>query len=271
MKKLLCFDLDDTVLNTDKSVNIDSKSAIGRALEEGHFVSIVTGRSIKGSSFIAEEIGMMGKKNCYLVTFQGNLIYDLYEKKIIFKDGIPRDLAIALLNDISHHGFHAQTFNENELMVREKSPEFETYRSIVDEKYSLYPTWEDMTEEIYPKVMAVDYADYDRLLDYQKHFYTLPYASEFDSFFSARCYLEFCKKDSNKGSGIMHLAEHLGLSAADVVAVGDERNDISMLESAGVGVAMQNSHPDVLPHADYVTKRDNNHGGVAEAIEKFIL
>ena len=58
---------------------------------------------------------------------------------------------------------------------------------------------------------------------------------------------------------------------ADVICVGDERNDISMIEVAGIGVAMANAREELKAVADYVTVNDNNHGGIAEVIDKFIL
>ena len=57
----------------------------------------------------------------------------------------------------------------------------------------------------------------------------------------------------------------------DTVACGDERNDISMVQAAGVGVAVANARDELKAVADYITVLDNNNGAVAEAINKFIL
>ena len=67
------------------------------------------------------------------------------------------------------------------------------------------------------------------------------------------------------------LLEEMGLTRDNLMACGDGLNDRSMIRYAGVGVAMQNAEPPVKEAADYVTEADNNHDGVAEAIEKFIL
>lgn len=74
----------------------------------------------------------------------------------------------------------------------------------------------------------------------------------------------------NKGSGLLALAEKLGLHRDQVMAMGDSGNDLSMIQSAGLGVAMGNATPEVLAAADAVTA-DNNHDGVALAIEKYAL
>jgi len=72
------------------------------------------------------------------------------------------------------------------------------------------------------------------------------------------------------GSGLLALAEKLGLRRYQVMAVGDSGNDLSMIEDAGLGVAMGNATPEILAAADAVTA-DNNHDGVALAIEKYAL
>ena len=73
-----------------------------------------------------------------------------------------------------------------------------------------------------------------------------------------------------KGSGLLALAAHLGLTRAQTMAVGDSGNDRAMIEAAGLGVAMGNATDDIRKIAD-VTTDDNNHDGVATAIEKYVL
>ena len=68
---------------------------------------------------------------------------------------------------------------------------------------------------------------------------------------------------------MMHLAELLKVRTEDIIAVGDERNDIPMIQMAGIGCAMANAHPDAKAVADYITINNNNHSGVAEIIEKY--
>lgn len=78
-------------------------------------------------------------------------------------------------------------------------------------------------------------------------------------------------KGVHKASGLAHLCEHLGLTSDSVMALGDEANDISMLEWAGLGVAMANATDQVKHIADKVTTRSNEDSGVAEAIEQYVL
>ena len=74
-----------------------------------------------------------------------------------------------------------------------------------------------------------------------------------------------------KDASLAALLSSMGLTRENLMACGDGLNDCSMIQFAGVGVAMANAAPEVKEVADYVTQADNNHDGVAEAVEKFIL
>ena len=87
---------------------------------------------------------------------------------------------------------------------------------------------------------------------------------------SSPYFLEFMNKRSNKGTGEAALAEHLGLTAHQVIAVGDAGNDRHMIEYAGLGVAMGNACDEIKTLAQYTTAR-NDEDGVARVIEQFIL
>ncbi len=83
-------------------------------------------------------------------------------------------------------------------------------------------------------------------------------------------YLEFMNKQASKGNALQLLSEELGIKKDEVMALGNAQNDDSMIEFAGLGVAMGNSIPGTLKIAD-VTTADNNHDGVGKAIEKYVL
>ena len=78
-------------------------------------------------------------------------------------------------------------------------------------------------------------------------------------------------KGSSKAVGIKELVKELGRSIDDTIAFGDGPNDVEMLQAACVGAVMKNAYEGMDRYATYVTERDNNHDGVAEIIEKFIL
>ena len=81
--------------------------------------------------------------------------------------------------------------------------------------------------------------------------------------------LEFNARTAHKGEALRRFAEALGLTLANCMAFGDGGNDLTMVEAAGVGVAMANACPEVLAAADYTTL-SNDEDGVAAALRKFL-
>ena len=92
-----------------------------------------------------------------------------------------------------------------------------------------------------------------------------------DVSFSGSRYMEFNPRGVTKGAGLMALAARLDVAPDEVMAIGDNANDRSMIEAAGLGVGVANVADDVRACCDYVCEADNNAGGVGEAIEKFVL
>ena len=89
--------------------------------------------------------------------------------------------------------------------------------------------------------------------------------------YSSNRYMEFNALGIDKGNGLRTVAEILGIDIKDTIAVGDNYNDIPMLKTAGLSVAVNNAVEDAKKSAHYVTEADNNKGALAEIIEKFII
>ena len=83
--------------------------------------------------------------------------------------------------------------------------------------------------------------------------------------------LELVPPGVNKGNAVRFLCGYLGIPIGHSLAAGDAENDLTMIQAAGIGAAMCNGEAFLKEAADYVTLADNNHDGVAEILEKFIL
>src|SRR5438552_3098682 len=88
--------------------------------------------------------------------------------------------------------------------------------------------------------------------------------------FSEDTFLEILPQGSSKGAALEFVAQHLGIPLSEIIAVGDNLNDLEMIRTAGLGVAMGNAPPELRAQAGYVTST-NDEGGLAEVIERFIL
>ena len=141
-----------------------------------------------------------------------------------------------------------------------------TVRQMSEER----PNVLDLLEEEPQKVLMIDLKNTGRLARFREK--NLEWEKgKCTSFFSCREYLEYCPLDTSKGTGVSCLTKMLNLPLDCTVAVGDEENDIAMLNAAHIGVAVKNATPEVKAAADYVTEHDNNHNAIAEVIERFIL
>ncbi|WP_275532476.1 HAD-IIB family hydrolase [Pseudoflavonifractor sp. An187] len=97
------------------------------------------------------------------------------------------------------------------------------------------------------------------------------YPQQLDAFFSCQAHLEIIPRGLSKGNALVQLAQRLGIPIENTVAAGDAANDLSLLRAAGIGVAMCNGTDEAKAAADAVTCRDNNHDGMAEIIEKYLV
>ena len=268
-KKILFIDLDGTTLRDDKSLPPENKTAIFEALDAGHIVAANTGRGIHSTMLLMNEFGI-AHENFYLLCFQGNLIYHPATEKILYSAGISREDGIERLKDLEAHGIHAHTYGSEGILSVHDNESLREYMRITNEKTVFIESWDALKEPVIPKIIAIDYKDHDKLEEYRRYFMSLN-DDRFECFFSAPVYLEFTKKGTDKGLGVREFVKLFGMDISDTVGVGDEENDIPLIKTVGVGVAVKNAVPATLECADYVTEHDNNNGAVAEVIKKFVL
>lgn len=268
-KKLLCTDVDGTLLSEDGNVTEENRRALSQALEAGHKVAIVTGRSITGARPVIEKSGL-DQNGVYLLAYQGSQIYDYGKKKLIWQDGMPGETAGELLLALQEEGIYGHTFSDQGILTLRTGKELELYCRQTPESYQVITDVSELKGMVVPKVMAIDFETDENLRQFQKKFKAKE-KGRLNSFFSDTCYLEYCKKGCHKGNGLKRLVSILQWDLSNVIAVGDERNDIPMIENAGIGVAMCNGRTEVKAIADYITESDCDHSGVAEVIDRFVL
>jgi len=269
-KKAIFLDIDGTILSSDHNVPRVNKTMIHRAIDEGHTVVINTGRPVVGALNIIDKLEFY-KKGCYLLSFNGSILYDCHEKKIIRMNCLDSRQVVSVLKAALNEGIHCHTYDEEKiLMPLGNDPELYFYRKVTKLPYLENVPFEDFEKYNLQKVMLIDIDDHDKLERFKEK-YKDEFSDYFQFFFSDPKYLEYVKKGVNKGSAIHEFCKEFGIDDDNTVAVGDEENDIDMIKEAHIGVAMKNAKDSVKAIADVVTEKDNNQGGVAEIIEKYIL
>lgn len=269
-RKILFLDLDGTLLNDRREISPGNRAALEKALALGHRVVINTGRPLKSAIIQNRRLGLT-REGCYLISFNGGLIYDSFREEIIYRQCLPMDTARKVIRLCNRRNLHVQTYDRERVLVepRWEDDALNRYCDKILMDYRVVPDFSTGLTEDPAKVLAISYTDRASLEALQAEILeTLP---EVDCYFSCREYLEVVPKGVHKGTAVERLCRELGVDIADSIAAGDAENDLQMLRSAGLGCAMANGEPVVKQAAGYVTTRTNNEDGVAEIVERFLL
>lgn len=268
MIKLVAIDLDGTLLTGDKGISERNKIALAKAKAAGVKIVICTGRPLKAISTFLQELNLE-EAGDYSITFNGGLVQkndtgEIMEKKVMTTQDVHDLYELGQMLDLP-----IDTISDGDVYQLPSAPKRESLYSVLNNLLKFYPaTIDEITDErLYNKVVVAYDANY---LDQQIAKIPQSFYERYEIIKTRDTLLEFMPKGVTKAYGISLLAKDLGIEQAEVMAIGDEENDLPMIEYAGVGVAMGNAVPMVKEAADVVVK-SNEEDGVAEAVERFIL
>lgn len=267
--KLLFTDLDATFLDDNKNVPEANRLAVQEMLALGHKVIIATGRSLPSALLQAKRLEL-DKPGCYCIAYNGGQVYEFETQKLIYDKTVPVWCAKEAYRICREHQVHIQTYNSEYVLTPVENDAVKKYCQQVKVPYKVVPELFENLDFEPSKVLMSDF-DKTGILKTVQREVNAACKGEVDTFFSCEEYLEMVRHGVSKGAAVRFLCEYLEVDLKDTVACGDAENDIPMIESAGVGVCMCNGDGKVKEKADYITTRNNNEGGVAEAIHKFIL
>lgn len=267
--KLIAIDIDGTLLNSERKLTPGVISTIKQASAVGKKVVICTGRPLAGAREYLEPLGLDEQDDQYIISFGGALVetttgHGLIEETLSYDDYIRIE---ALARKTNLH-FHASS-DDCVYTANRNIGKYTVHESVLCSIGIKYRTQEEMADKKIYKCMYVDDPDVlsVAMAKYQADFAQL--AKEYMVVKSTPFYLEVNRKGVNKGTALKALTEKLGLTQDNVMAIGDEANDLSMIEYAETGVAMGNGTDLVKKTADVVTA-DNDHDGVAQAIKNIL-
>lgn len=269
MSKILFTDLDDTLLTTEKTVCEENQIAIHRLLEGGHKIVLTSGRSLPSVQKQANRLHLTFD-GCYLICYNGGEIYDVYRKETLYKKRLPMNIVKDVFQMAEERNLHIQTYDNEYVYCHDDGYAIRRYCQEMDCSFQVVENVFAVLSEEPSKILCAEWEDPSRLEEL-RHAVEKRHGDLVDVFYSSPYFLEVVPKGTNKGSAVKKLSSILGVPLEDTVATGDAMNDIEMIQTAHVGVAMANATDDVKAVANYITTVDHNHGGVAEAIEKFIL
>ncbi|AIQ11791.1 Cof-type HAD-IIB family hydrolase [Paenibacillus durus] len=263
MYKLIAIDIDDTLINDDKEVTPATQAALEAAIAAGVVVTLATGRAYASAQAIARQTGL----NVPIITYQGSLVKNLMDEKVLYERFVPQDAVRKVFEYCIEHNLHLQTYVDDKLYSRDENQKLIDYAAANRTQYYVDPDTEKLAGIKTPKLLIIDDPAFlDELAPKLRELL----GSEVHITKSKPHYLEITHKEGTKGLALEFLADYFGCKVSETIAVGDSWNDHEMLETAGLGVAMGNAIPALKEIANYVTA-SNNEDGVKQVIDKFIL
>ncbi|CQR24904.1 haloacid dehalogenase [Streptococcus varani] len=265
--KLVAVDLDGTLLTDKREITTEVFDAVQDAKKAGIKIVIATGRPITGVQQILKDLKLTDPGD-YVITFNGGLVQDAATKEDVVKETLTYDdyLDIELLSRKLGLPMHAST-KKGMYTANRNIGKYTIHEAMLVDSPVFYRTPEEMADEEIVKIMMVDEPE---LLDQKIKQIPQAFFDKYNISKSAPFYLEICPKTASKGKAIKYLADYLGLTLDQTMAIGDQENDRSMLEMVENPVVMENGTPELKKMAKYITK-SNQESGVAYAIREWVL
>ena len=264
---LIISDFDGTLVNDDGTISEKNKNAIAQYVAAGGTFAISTGRLPSGILERAKELGLKGTVCCC----QGAIILDIESKDVIMEGRLSLESTIAACKKMEALGLHIHAYDLWDFYANMDDEPLKMYEHLVKTKAKLVLD-QPLSQFIQEKKLRA----YKLLamVEPQRNDAVLKILSEeafdgCDVTKSASFLVEVVNNRYSKGTAVEFLAKHYGVPIEKVIAVGDQINDMPMIEKAGLGIAVQNADEVLKVKADYVCEQTNEESAIASIIEKF--
>ena len=276
--RIVALDLDGTLLDSQKRLSAANRTALEEAAEMGAQIVPTTGRffgmmpqSIRDLPFVR-----------YAITINGAQVYDRETERAIVRDEIPLDMAIELMRLLDGYDVIYDCYRSNwgwmTAALQAKAEDYATDAHYLKMVHEFRHPVKDLKE--YLAATAAE-GDVQKVMLFARNTPGSEKVTKVIAEETARRFpaikvtastwnnLEFNIASAHKGNALKRFAEHLGLTLANCMAIGDGMNDLTMIKAAGIGVAMANAHPLVRAAADRIAL-SNDEDGVAWAISEIL-
>jgi len=288
MYRLAAIDLDGTMLNQYGLVTQRTKEAIKNAQESGIEVVIASGRPTDSVKTIAQEIN----SNKYFISGNGAIIYDITNDEIIYENTLKKQKVLDIIKICEENSIYYNIYTEKEILAKSLQCNVLYYYKENLNKDEKNKTQINIVENIYnyisnrdEKVVKITICDNHQVI-FNSIMRKLKEISEIEvlevSHMSRKIikqgtedvpieyfYTEISAKNVDKWNAIEFLKEKMRIEKNEIIAIGDNMNDKTMIENAGLGIAMGESTPVIKEIADVVTDTNCN-DGVAKVLEKIL-
>lgn len=270
--QMLVLDIDGTLVTSKKEISPATLDALISLEKQGFYITIASGRPTAGVRHVAEKLEL-DKYGNFIVSFNGSRIINCKTKQVIYDRLLPDGVLPDIYKACVENGIGLMTYERND-----DGLEHVISATPLDKYEELEARCNDI-----PIVYVPDFLNYvnfplnkllmtgepDHLAKVEEKFKKM-FRGIVNVFRSEPFFLEFTPLNVDKATSLQKLLNSLGLTADQMICCGDGFNDITMIEYAGLGVAMANAQPPVKEAANFVTS-SNDEDGIVNVINKFIL
>jgi Cof subfamily protein (haloacid dehalogenase superfamily) len=261
--KLMAVDIDGTLLDSKGNLTEETKKAIKSGVDKGLIFTISTGRPMQG----VEHLNSLLNLDLPFITYNGAIVVMGKSKKVLYKRNLTFEDSKVIVELGRKYKTTMMIWADNKLFVTEINDRTEKYKGISKVEPVLINDIDGLIKNGVTKILWYDevekieeyHAEMGKFLDGRVNYHT-----------SNPMFLEFVDINASKAIALEKIGEHYGISRDEMIAVGDGFNDLSMIEYAGLGVAMANAGKAIKAKADFITL-SNDEDGVAHVIYKFVL
>lgn len=274
--KVIIMDVDGTLTNGKKEITKKTKNALIKAQELGITLILASGRPTSGLMDFARELDM-DKHDGLLVSFNGSKVVDCQTNKVLFNETMSIEEGQAVLEHMKKFNvkpmidkgnyMYVNNVFDNEILVNGEPFNIIQYESRGG-KFKLCEKDDLVAFADYPLNKILTAGDPDYLQENYKNMME-PFKDKLSCMFTAPFYFEFTAKGIDKAKALDTVLSPMGFKREEMIAFGDGHNDSSMIEYAGIGVAMENAVDDLKSIANEITL-SNEEDGIAYTLSKYI-
>ncbi len=265
--KILVLDLDGTLTNKKKEITPRTLSVLEKAQQKGLKIVLASGRPTFGIMPLAEQLNLKHYGG-YILSYNGGKIINLANGEVLYQNVLDSSLLPYLYKCAKDNDFQILSYENEYVFCENPSDKYVEYEVMLNKMKSMkVENWLDAVEEELPKCLIV--GDPEPLARLEKEMFE-HLKGKMNVFRSEPFFLELVPMGIDKAKCLAILLEKIGMTKDEMIACGDGFNDFTMIQYAGLGVAMANAQDVVKEAADFVTL-SNEEDGVAFAVEKFYL
>jgi Cof subfamily protein (haloacid dehalogenase superfamily) len=263
MYKAVFIDMDGTLLSSDHTISEANKSAIQKLIDKGIIVVPISARPLHGMQHI---INTVFPETMPVVSLNGSYIY--FNKKVIRDIDIALYHTVAIQRELENFDVATMYYSKMDWFATATNDRIAKEQKITPVLIKIQPFiqilsgWEQ--QDTGPNKILIA-GDKDLILTIEEKL-VAAHKDELNIYKSQPSYLEVMNTEASKTKAIQFLQGKFGILQHEIVAIGDNYNDIGMIEYAGMGIAMGNAPDDIKSKADHITDTNNN-AGVAKALD----